>query len=58
MSGRSRSPCATSRTNQHAISEIGGLTGQAAAAAQAVRESMRQVSTAAAALVLPELMPG
>jgi hypothetical protein len=44
--------------NQHAISEIGGLTGQAAAAAQAVRESMRQVSTAAAALVLPEPTPG
>ncbi len=83
-SGRSRSPCATSRTcgpstsstrlrvpgplpirSSHRssvpcgwlrtrVSEISGLTGQAAAAAQAVRESMRQVSLAAAALVLPE----
>jgi len=40
--------------DEHAVSEISGLTGQAAAAAQAVRESMRQVSLAAAALVLPE----
>ena len=40
--------------DQHAISEISALTGQAAAAAQAVRESMRQVRLAAAALVLPE----
>ena len=39
--------------DEHAVSEISGLTGQAAAAAQAVRESMRQVSLAAAALVLP-----
>jgi hypothetical protein len=37
-----------------AISEIGGLADQAAAAAQAVRESMKQVSLAAAALVLPD----
>lgn len=41
-----------------AISEIGGLADQAAAAAQAVRESMRQVSLAAAALVLPEPVAG
>ena len=40
--------------DEHAVSEISDLTGQAAAAAQAVRESMRQVSLAAAALVLPE----
>ena len=38
----------------HAVSEISGLTDQAAAAAQAVRESMRQVGLAAAALALPE----
>jgi hypothetical protein len=44
--------------DQHAISEIGGLTDQAGAAAQAVRESMRQVSLAAAALVLPEPAAG
>jgi hypothetical protein len=37
-----------------ALVRDGSLTGQAAAAAQAVRESMRQVSLAAAALVLPE----
>jgi hypothetical protein len=42
----------------HAMNEIGGLTEQAAAAAQAVRESMRQVSLAAAALVLPEPAAG
>jgi hypothetical protein len=41
-----------------AISEIGGLTDQAAAAAQAVRESMKQVSLAAAALALPEPAAG
>jgi hypothetical protein len=40
--------------DEHAITEISGLTDQAAAAAQAVRESMRQVGLAAAALALPE----
>jgi hypothetical protein len=39
--------------DEHAVIEISGLTDQAAAAAQAVRESMRQVSLAAAALALP-----
>jgi hypothetical protein len=39
--------------DEHAVTEIGGLTEQAAAAAQAVRESMRQVGLAAAALALP-----
>ena len=42
----------------HAMSEIGGLTEQAAAAAQAVRESMRQVGLAAAALALSEPSAG
>jgi hypothetical protein len=41
-----------------AISEIGGLTDQAAAAAQAVRASVKQVSLAAAALALPEPAAG
>jgi hypothetical protein len=45
---------ARTAADEHAVSEISGLTSQAAAAAQAVRESMRQVSLAAAALVLPE----
>jgi hypothetical protein len=49
---------ARTAADEHAVSEISGLTGQAAAAAQAVRESMRQVSLAAAALVLPEPAPG
>lgn len=40
--------------DEHAVTEISALTDQAAAAAQAVRESMRQVGLAAAALALPE----
>jgi hypothetical protein len=44
--------------DEHAVSEISGLTGQAATAAQAVRESMRQVGLAAAALALPEPATG
>lgn len=40
--------------DEHAVTEISGLTEQATAAAQAVRESMRQVDVAAAALALPE----
>jgi hypothetical protein len=44
---------ARTAADTHAVSEIGGLTEQASAAAQAVRESMRQVSLAAAALALP-----
>ena len=48
---------ARTAADEHAVSEISGLTAQAAAAAQAVRESMRQVSLAAAALVLPDRRP-
>jgi hypothetical protein len=44
--------------DEHAITEISGLTDQAIAAAQAVRESMRQVGLAAAALALPEPAAG
>lgn len=44
--------------DEYAVSEIGSLTDQAAAAAEAVRESMRQVSLAAAALALPEPAAG
>jgi hypothetical protein len=49
---------ARTAADEHAVIEIGGLTDQAAAAAQAVRESMRQVSLAAAALALPEPAAG
>jgi hypothetical protein len=45
---------ARTAADEHAVSEIGNLTDQAAAAARAVHESMRQVSMAAAALALPE----
>jgi hypothetical protein len=44
--------------DEHAVSEIGALTDQASAAAQAVRESMQQVGLAAAALALPERAEG
>jgi len=44
--------------DEHAVTEISGLTDQAAAAAQAVRESMRQVGLAAAALALSEPTAG
>lgn len=44
--------------DEHAVTEISGLTEQATAAAQAVRESMRQVGLAAAALALPEPAAG
>ena len=44
---------ARTAADKHAVSEISGLAEQASAAAQAVRESMRQVSLAAAALALP-----
>jgi hypothetical protein len=49
---------ARTAADEHAITEISGLTDQAAAAAQAVRESMRQVGLAAAALALPEPAAG
>jgi hypothetical protein len=44
--------------DEHAVTEISGLTDQAAAAAEAVRESMRDVGLAAAALALPEPATG
>jgi hypothetical protein len=44
--------------DEHAITEISGLTDQATAAAQAVRESMRQVGLASAALALSEPAAG
>jgi hypothetical protein len=40
--------------DEHAVSELSGLTEQAAAAARAFRETVLQVSLAAAALALPE----
>ena len=49
---------ARTAADEHAIAEISGLTDQAAAAAHAVRESMRQVGLAAAALALPEPAAG
>ena len=49
---------ARTAADEHAISEISGLTDQASAAAQAVRESMHQVGLAAAALALPEPATG
>jgi hypothetical protein len=48
---------ARTAAHEHAVTEISGLTDQAAAAAQALRESMRQVGLAAAALVLPDPAP-
>ncbi len=45
---------AQTAADEHAVIEISGLTDQAIAAAQAVRESMRQVGLAAAALALSE----
>ena len=44
--------------DEHAITEISGLTTQATAAALAARESMRQVGLAAAELALPEPAAG
>jgi hypothetical protein len=49
---------ARTAADEHAITEISGLTDQAAAAAQAVRDSMRQVGLAAEALALPEPAAG
>jgi hypothetical protein len=45
---------ARTAADEHAVAEISGLTDQAAAAAQAVRDSMHQVGLAAVALALPE----
>jgi hypothetical protein len=44
--------------DEHAVTEISGLTDQASTAAQAARESMHQVGLAAAALALPEPATG
>jgi len=49
---------ARTAADEHAVTEIGGLTAQASAAAQAVRESMHQVGLAAAALAQPESATG
>ena len=49
---------ARTAADEHAIAEISGLTDQAAAAAQAVRDSMRQVGLAAEALTLSEPAAG
>lgn len=45
---------ARTAADEHAVTEISDLTDQATAAALAVRESMRHVGLAAAALALPE----
>jgi predicted methyltransferase len=45
---------ARTAADEHAVIEISGLTEQAAAAARAFRDTVRQVSLAAAALALPE----
>jgi PAS domain-containing protein len=45
---------ARTAADEHAVSEIRGLTEQAAAAAQTFRDTVGQVSQAAAALALPE----
>ncbi|HEY6787827.1 MAG TPA: hypothetical protein VI365_10990 [Trebonia sp.] len=49
---------AQTAADEHAVTEITGLADQATAAAQAVRESMRQVGLAAAALTLSEPAAG
>ena len=49
---------ARTAADEHAIAEISGLTDQATAAAQAVRDSMRQVGLAAEALALSEPAAG
>ncbi len=49
---------ARTAADEHAVTEISGLTDQATAAAQAVQESMRQLGLAAAALALPEPAAG
>jgi hypothetical protein len=54
LNGRYLDLVARTAADEHAVSEISGLTDQAAAAARAVRESMRQVGLAATALALSE----
>ena len=58
MNDRYLALVAHTAADEHAITEISGLTDQATAAAQAARESMRQVGLAAAALALPEPAAG
>ena len=58
MNDRYLSLVAHTAADEHAITEITGLTDQATAAAQAARESMRHVGLAAAGLALPEPAAG
>ena len=58
MNDRYLALVAHTAADEHAITEISGLTDQATAAAQAARESIRQVGLAAAALALPEQAAG
>jgi hypothetical protein len=58
MNDRYLALVAHTAADEHAITEISGLTDQATAAAEAARESMHQVSLAAAALALPEPAAG
>ena len=58
MNDRYLALVAHTAADEHAITEISGLTDQATAAAQAARESIRQVGLAAAALALPEPAAG
>lgn len=58
MNDRYLALVAHTAADEHAITEISGLTDRATAAAQAARESMRQVGLAAAALALPEPAAG
>jgi hypothetical protein len=46
---------ARTAADEHAVVEISGLTEQAAAAARAFRDTVEDVSLAAAALVLPDV---
>jgi hypothetical protein len=58
MNDRYLALVAHTAADEHAITEISGLTDQATAAAEAARESMHQVGLAAAALALPEPAAG
>jgi hypothetical protein len=53
LNGRYLDLVARTAADEHAVLEISGLTEQAAAAAEAFRDTTQQVSLAAAALVLP-----
>jgi hypothetical protein len=54
LNDRYRDLVARTAADEHAVVEISGLAEQAAAAAQAFRDTVQQVSLAAEALVLPE----